>query len=139
MKVLLDSNVWVSALVAHGLCADLLRVALLRHGLAGFELLLSDAVRSETLRILRDKFKATEAGLDAARAAMALAREVAQGDWQPPAAFPDPDDVVIVSAALAAGADLLVTSDKALLELGAIEGLPIIAPRTAYERLRGLA
>jgi putative PIN family toxin of toxin-antitoxin system len=138
LKVLLDSNVWVSALVARGLCADLLRVALLRHGLAGFELLLSDAVRSETLRILRDKFKATEAGLDAARAAMALAREVAQGDWQPPAAFPDPDDVVIVSAALAAGADLLVTGDKALLELGAIEGLPIIAPRTAYERLRGL-
>ncbi|MGB5148218.1 MAG: putative toxin-antitoxin system toxin component, PIN family [Porticoccaceae bacterium] len=139
MKVLLDSNVWVSALVARGLCADLLRVALRRHGLAGFELLLSDAVRSETLRILRDKFKATEAGLDAARAVMGLAREVAQGDWQPPAAFPDPDDVVIVGAALAAGADLLVTGDKALLELGVIEGLPIIAPRAAYERLRGLA
>jgi predicted nucleic acid-binding protein len=129
----------VSALVARGLCADLLRVALRRHGLAGCELLLSDAVRSETLRILRDKFKAAEAGLDAARAAMALARDVPQGNWQPPAEFPDPDDVVIVSAALAAGADLLVTGDKALLELVLIDGLPIVSPRTAYERLRGLA
>jgi predicted nucleic acid-binding protein len=51
---------------------------------------------------------------------------------------PDPDDAWIIAAALNAGADLFVTGDKALLELGAVQGLPIIDPRTAYARLRGL-
>jgi predicted nucleic acid-binding protein len=139
LKLLFDSNVWLSGFVARGLCADLLRLALQHHGRAGFELLLCATVRDEVLRILRDKFKATDAGLDAARATMASAREIDNGHWQPPADFPDPDDVPIVAAALAAGADLFVTGDKALLELTAVQGLPMIAPREAYLRLRGLA
>lgn len=139
MKLLFDSNVWLSGLVARGLCADLLRLALQRHGHAGVELMLCATVRDEVLRILRDKFKATDAGLDAARATMANTREVANGHWQPPADFPDLDDAPIIAAALAAGADLFVTGDKALLALGAVQGLPLIAPREAYLRLRGLA
>lgn len=39
--------------------------------------------------------------------------------------------------ALAAGADLLVTGDRALLTLGTIEGLTLVKPREAYERLLG--
>lgn len=138
MKVLLDSNVWISAFATRGLCADLLRVALRRHGLGDFELLLSPAVRAETLRIFRDKFRATESDLDAVRTVMALAREIPDVNWPPPADFPDPNDVVIIGAALAAGADWFVTGDKALLALGEIEGLPVIAPREAYARLRGI-
>ncbi|MDP1699155.1 MAG: putative toxin-antitoxin system toxin component, PIN family [Xanthomonadaceae bacterium] len=139
MKILFDSNVWLSGLIARGLCADLLRIALQRHGHGDFELLLCAGVRDEVLRILHDKLKATAAGLDAARAAMATACEIADGTWQPPADFPVPDDAPIIAAALAARADLFVTGDKALLALGTAQGLPIIAPRDAYQRLRGLA
>lgn len=139
MKVVFDSNVWLSGLVARGLCADLLRHALQLHGHGGFELLLCVQVRDEVLRILRDKLRAPESALDAARATMASAREIANGTWLPPADFPDTDDAPIIAAALAAHADLFVTGDKALLELRAVLSLPVIAPREAYLRLRGLA
>lgn len=139
MKLLFDSNVWLSGLIARGLCADLLRFALQHHGHGGFELMLCAPVRDEVLRILRDKFKATESALDAARATMVSAREIANGHWQPPADFSDPDDAPIIATALAAHADLFVTGDKALLALGTVQGLPMIAPREAYLRLRGLA
>ncbi len=137
--VVFDSNVWLSGLVARGLCADLLRHALQHHGHAGFELMLCAPVRDEVLRILRDKFRAPESALDAARATMASAREIANGTWLPPPDFPDADDAPIIAAALAARADLFVTGDKALLELQAVLSLPVIAPREAYLRLRGLA
>lgn len=138
MKVLFDTNVWVSALIARGLCADLVRVAMREHGWGEFELLICEAVCTETLRILRDKLAATEDSLRDVQSAMALAQMVAGGGWTPPGDFPDADDVPIVSAALTAGADWLVTGDRALLTLGEIHALRIIDPRTAYEYLRGL-
>jgi putative PIN family toxin of toxin-antitoxin system len=138
MKVLFDTNIWVSALMTRGLCADLLRLMLRRHGNAGFDLLMCEAVRVETLCILRDKFKATPADIENASTAMMLARDVGESEWQAPKGFPDPDDVAIVGAALGAQADWFVTGDKALLDLGAIEGMAFLAPREAYERLAGL-
>jgi putative PIN family toxin of toxin-antitoxin system len=138
MKVLFDTNIWVSALMTRGLCADLLRLMLRRHGNAGFDLLMCEAVRAETLRILSEKFRAMPADLEYATTAMTLAREVAEGEWHAPEDFPDPDDVPIVSAALGGQADWLVTGDKALLALGNIEGMLCLAPRTAYERLAGI-
>jgi predicted nucleic acid-binding protein len=138
VKLLPDSNVWVAAFATRGLCADLLRLALRRHGRAGFELLTCAQVREETLRILRDKLGASTATLSDVRTAMVMARDVPPADWQPPADFPDPDDVPIVGAALVAGAELLVTGDRALLALACIDGLAIVTPRTAYQRLLDL-
>lgn len=138
MKILPDSNVWVSGFATRGLCADLLRLALRRHGLGDFELLTCAAVHAETQRILRDKFKATEADLALVRTAMAAAREVAEGGWTPPPGFPDADDVPIVGAAIAAAATWLVTGDGRLLELREVGGVAIVAPRAAYEQLRDL-
>lgn len=138
MRLLPDSNVWVSGFATRGLCADLLRLALRRHGQPDFELLICTAVRRETRRILREKFGADDMDLVAVDQAMAWAREVPSALWQPPEDFPDPDDAPIVGAALAARADLLVTGDRALLALGMIEGLALVQPRDAYERLLGL-
>ena len=130
-----DSNVWISGFATRGLCADLLRTALRRHGLGDFELLTCAAVRAETQRILRDRFKATEADLAPVRMATTTAREGAAGDWVPPPGFPDPDDVPITGAAIAAGATLLVTGDRRLLDLRQVGEVAIVAPRAAYERL----
>lgn len=138
MKILPDSNVWVSGFATRGLCADLLRVALRWHGLGDFELLTCAAVHAETRRILRDKFKATEADLALVRTAMAAAREVVEGDWTPPPGFPDADDAPIVGAAIAAATTFLVTGDRCLLELQEVDGVAILAPRAAYEQLLDL-
>lgn len=139
MKAVLDSNVWIAGFVARGLCADLLRAALRRHGAGEFELLLPDVVREEVLRVLREKFRAPNDALMAAQAAMDEARAVGPGSWQAPAEFPDPGDAPILAASLAAGADVFVTGDAALLALDIVDGLPIVSPRQMYVTLLGIA
>jgi predicted nucleic acid-binding protein len=49
--------------------------------------------------------------------------------------LPDPDDEPIVASALAGKAQVFVTGDKALLELGSVEDLPIVSPRQFWEML----
>lgn len=90
------------------------------------------------MRIARDKLKVDEPLLARAAAFFHQSGVPVPAAAAPTAGVPDPDDAWIIAAALNAGADLFVTGDKALLELGAVQGLPIIDPRTAYERLRGL-
>jgi putative PIN family toxin of toxin-antitoxin system len=138
VKAVLDSNVWISGFVARGLCADLLRAALRRHGAGDFELLLPETVRQEVLRVLRDKFLAPSEAIAAARAAMEEARTVEPGSWQAPADFPDPTDAPILAASLAADADFFVTGDAELLALGEVDGLPIVSPRQMYLKLVGI-
>lgn len=134
MKVFLDSNIWVSGFATRGLCADLIRLLLRRHGL-GVRLLTSQGVRSETMRILNEKFHATERDLVPVCDAMALAELVPESRWKPPPGFPDPDDAPIIASALAAQAEIFVTGDKPLLNLGEIENMAIHPPRQVYERL----
>lgn len=133
MKWMLDTNVWVSGLATRGLCADLVRIVMRQHG-SRIELLICDAIRDETLRVLQGKFAASADRLRAARLALDLPDLVASPEWLPPQDFPDPDDVPIVAASLGAGA-VLVTGDRALLDL-TIPAPEIIAPRVAYERMR---
>jgi predicted nucleic acid-binding protein len=128
----------LSALATRGLCAELTALVL-RHQTDGeLEFLVSPAVRTEVLRVLRDKFRAGNADLAAADAAMALALEVEPAPWQPPPGFPDANDVAIVAAALGARADRFVTGDRALLALDAIQNMRLVDPRAAYVELRGL-
>lgn len=47
----------------------------------------------------------------------------------------DPDDNVIIATAVAAGADLLVTGDRHLLDLGAHETIRIVDPRRFLDEL----
>ena len=134
MKVFVDTNVWVSGRFRPGLCAQLLE-ALIE---SGSDILLDERVLDEFMRIARDKLKVDAPLL--ARAAVFFHQYTAQvpAAGTPTAGIPDPDDAWIIAAALAAGADWFVTGDRALLDLGTVEGLPILSPRTAYERLSGL-
>ncbi len=50
--------------------------------------------------------------------------------------FPDPDDNPILATAIAGQADLIVSGDKPhMLALGEVEGIPIVTPREALNRL----
>lgn len=134
MKVFLDTNVWLSARFRPGLCAQLLD-ALLE---AGVDVLLDARVHEEFMRIAGDKLGVDETLLARADLFFQKFTEILPAAEQPAAGIPDPDDAWIIAAALVAGADWFVTGDKALLDLGAVEGLPLLGPRTAYERLCGL-
>ena len=134
MKVFVDTNVWLSGLLGRGLCADLLD-ALID---AGWPLLLDERVLGELRRIAQHKFGVDDLMLARVERFLRQQAVLLPASAQAAKNIPGPDDAWIIAAALTADAGLFVTGDKALLALGAVEGLPIIDPRAAYLKLRGL-
>jgi putative PIN family toxin of toxin-antitoxin system len=134
VKVFLDTNVWLSGRFWPGLCAELLE------GLVetGEDLLLDERVLAEFRRIARDKLKVDEVTLVRAELFFHQYAVIVPAAKTPLAGVPDPDDAWIIAAAIHAEADVFVTGDQALIDLGQVEALPILSPRQAYQRLRGL-
>lgn len=134
MRVFVDTNVFVAATAARGLCADVLRDILGHH-----DLVASEELIVEIGRVLRGKLGVPA---DVVADAIALVRESARfsepsGESEVPIA--DPGDRALVSAALAAGADLFVTGDRELLLIGKLGPMEIVSPRSFWERMRGRA
>lgn len=131
MRLFLDTNVLASALGTRGLCLDLLRLVLDEH-----ELVVSGALLDELDRVLRDKFRVPQPERTAARAVFAACTLANEPDPPPEIDCPDPSDVPLLGAALASGAALFVTGDKALVDLKVVQGMPVVPPREAWERVR---
>ena len=129
MKVFLETNLLASALTTRALCAELFEVVLQSH-----ELLISDPVLKELERILPDK-PGQSASITEGFISLLRSEGLLITNDHPAPSLPDPDDEPIVASALAAGATVFVTGDKALLKLKTIEQLPIISPREFWERL----
>ncbi|MBN8507907.1 MAG: PIN domain-containing protein [Burkholderiales bacterium] len=126
-KVFFDTNVWLSAAVFPGLCAELL----LALDLAGHRLLTSALVRAEAHGVLRRKFARHRTALERFDALWACAACV------PNVAEPADDaDARLVAAARAAGADLFVTGDQRVLDWDAAgRAMRIVSPRQAWAML----
>ncbi len=131
MRVFFDTNVLVSAYMARGLCADLLR-----HVLAEHELLTGEVNLAELRRVLGDRFHAP-ATLVAAVEAELRDNTIIPKPLQP-SALPirDPDDRWVLASAIDGQADMLVTGDKDLLTVADASPLPIVDPRGCWDRLR---
>lgn len=131
-RVFLDTNVVLSALLGHGLCNDLFDRLVERH-----TVVLSEAVLAECERLLEAKFRVPPARrhlfLDALRAEAEIAPIPQAASF--PGAVPDPDDRVILAAALAARVPYFVTGDKALLALEAAGPMRIVSPRRMWDVL----
>lgn len=124
MKVVLDSNVLVSAFTTRGLCADVMRLVLAEHEL----LTLSPIVR-EVTRVLTRKLRVPSGTVE--EIAGFLNGYVTTAPARPRAHIKlrDPDDAIILEAAIAVGADVLVTGDRDFLDAQAVPGLLIVDPR----------
>jgi putative PIN family toxin of toxin-antitoxin system len=129
VTIVFDTNVLIAALVANGLCHEIVQRGLRLHALAS-----SPALLDELERTLRNKVGMTP---EARRFVDALRHHVRIVDPEPlPSAVSrDPDDDVVLSTALAAGADVIVTGDHDLLVLVSYEGIPILSPRQLLESL----
>jgi predicted nucleic acid-binding protein len=82
-----------------------------------------------------ERFHATESDLVHVRVAMDVTQNVPASSADPPDDISDPDDAPIVACALAAGAELFVTGDKALLAMQSVGAMSVVSPREMYERL----
>ena len=123
MTVVLDTNVLVAALVAEGLCREVVHRVIRMRGVVTSRPLLD-----ELDAILRRKFKVTPATTAFLRAFSKLARVVEPADLEKPVCR-DPDDDLVLATAIAAGASLIVTGDDDLLVLGRYSGIAIVSPR----------
>lgn len=137
MRVVVDTNLLVSAIISAGLPRQLLDAA--RAG--EFELCTSEVLLAERLEVMsRSKFaeRLTLAGVTAKALVDDLRRlaVVVTPNHVPHVVPTDPDDDHVLAAALAAGADLIASGDRRdLLPLLAYEGIPIVGAREAWERL----
>ncbi|MEM9352889.1 MAG: putative toxin-antitoxin system toxin component, PIN family [Planctomycetota bacterium] len=136
MRVVLDTNVLVSALLKHGGPPEQL-LELWEDG--SFELVTSQAQTEELFRALAyDKLRRLVTRQEAEqlrRSIIDLAVFVKPTPGV--SASADPDDNLILATAIAGRAPLLVSGDKKhLLPLGTVRGVRIVRPREAMDLIR---
>ncbi len=135
MRIVLDTNVLIGALITKGTPPDSLYRAWLR---GEIELVTSTAQIAEVADVLaRPRLqKYFDAGEAAAIVENIDTRALILDDPPDVDLSPDPKDNPILAAAIAGKADLIVSGDKKhMLALGAVEGIPIVTARDALDRI----
>jgi len=128
--VVLDSNVWIAALVASGTCHEVVQDALRL-----CEVVISPFVMREVDRALAEKLGATPPTRVRVRRWLEAVCQVIEPPPRRDVACRDPDDLPILWLALAAHADRLVTGDRDLLDLKGLPGIRIIPPAHFWREL----
>lgn len=128
MRLVLDANVVIAAAATRGLCEAVFELCLER-----YQIISGEALLDEVDRGLRRKLRLPP---EIAAAYLRLLRETA--DIIAPAAIEsgicrDPNDEMVLGLAVAGGADLIVSGDKDLLEIGQFGTVRIVAPRAFWE------
>lgn len=135
MRVVLDANVLVSALISTGGPPREIVSAWVE---GRFELVTSPRLIAEMREVVaRPKFRRWVRLATAEEFVVGLQEDTLLVDDPPaqPGASPDPDDDYLLALVAAAGADLLVSGDRHLLGL-ADPGVAVLSPREFFERLR---
>ncbi len=132
MRVLLDSNVIVSAVATRGLSADIFRAVLADH-----ELVTSSKVLQEVERILHSKFSVPDNLISEYLELIRQDAIFAEAEEVPAVKLKDADDMEIIGAATSGKADVMVTGDREVLEIKRLRRLRIISPRAFWEELSG--
>lgn len=136
MRAVIDTNVLLSALLWGGTPHDLMEHV--RNGTV--TLISSPALLAELARVIdRPKFDVILLRTNTSRA-QTLAEVRLLGDVidPPPLAQPvcrDKDDDAVLALAIAAQADIVISGDNDLLCLASFEGIPILTPAQALQKV----
>jgi putative PIN family toxin of toxin-antitoxin system len=125
VRVLLDTNVLVAALVARGVCTDLVEHCVRQHLVVSSQSLL-DELRDVLTRKLRQRAVDVRAALRLFQETFTLVIPVV---IEP--ICRDRDDDVVLATALAGECGAVVTGDQDLLVLDPFRGIRVLAP-TAF-------
>jgi putative PIN family toxin of toxin-antitoxin system len=125
VRVVADTNVFISALMFRGLPGSFLDLALLQ----SFLLVTSPALLDELDEKLRLKFGLSPNDADLVRAQLHSSAVVVKPTVILEVIEDDPDDNRVLECALAGGANYIVSGDRHLLQLGSYEGIPILTVR----------
>ncbi|MGE5624623.1 MAG: putative toxin-antitoxin system toxin component, PIN family [Bacillota bacterium] len=124
MRVLLDTNVLVSAFATRGLCADVFRLAAAEH-----EVICAEVVLDKLQRVLTERFHLPAGTVSDITALLRSFEFVPKPRGLPKIKVRDEDDAWVLASALTGRADILVTGDRDLLVLGDVAAMRILDPR----------
>jgi putative PIN family toxin of toxin-antitoxin system len=123
MRITLDTNVLIAAIISHGVCAELLEDLFENH------VIISSAFILKELRDkLSTKFKLDDKVIDRyitllhKKITIVAPAELSEG------ACRDKDDDNILGTAIAGGCACIITGDKDLIDMGRYENIEIIRP-----------
>ncbi len=131
MKVVLDTNVFVSGVFFGGLPGQIL--AAWRDNAVTF--VVSPEILDEyeaTGQRLATDFPGVD--LDPLIALVAKEGTVVQASPLPEAICDDPDDDMFLACAIASGAEIIISGDRALLRASGYGGVEVLSPRTFVDR-----
>jgi len=134
VRVFLDTNVLASAVATRGICADVLQVTLAEH-----DLVVGEQVLLELHRVLGKKFRVPVDAADEVDEFLRREAEVVDEAPQVEIGILDADDLIVISQAVAGGAEVLVTGDRDFLDLKSAVPLRILSPRGFWDFLRETA
>jgi uncharacterized protein len=125
IRVVLDTNVYISALMFGGLPGSILDLALLQ----SFLPVISPALLDELDEKLRLKFEVAAEDAIIIRAKLVSIAEIVKPNVVLHVIKDDPDDNRVLECAVKGNADYIVTGDRHLLKLGTYEDIPIVTVR----------
>jgi uncharacterized protein len=125
VRVVADTNVFISALMFGGLPGSFLDLALLQ----SFLLVTSPALLDELDEKLRLKFGLSPKDADLVRARLQSSAVVVKPTVILEVIKDDPDDNRVLECALAGEENYIVSGDRHLLQLSSYEGIPILTVR----------
>jgi len=123
VKILFDRNVLFAAFISHGVCAGLYEESLQRG-----QIVVSEDILTEEQLINKARLTPNEAR--EVTLSVRTHAEVVKATTLPHATCRDPDDDMILAAALEGKVDALVTVDQDLLVLNEFQTIPILNPRS---------
>ena len=130
-RAVLDTNTWVSGLGWGGPPGEVVEAALDGR----FEIVTSPALVDELRRVLAyPKLAAIFGDVDEIVELITLASHIVRPALTRDLAR-DPDDNRVLEAAIAGGADVIVTGDTDLLDLQVVEGIRIVTPADFTDEL----
>lgn len=132
MRVLLDTNVIISAILFGGIPRQTLEAVLI----GDLELVTSPALLTELESILVRKFEFRGTAAASVRSEMESIAELVEPEEIPPILRDVPDNEV-VAAADEGRVNFIVTGDKEMLALGRHGAIEIVSPRALMDRLVG--
>ena len=136
MRAVIDTNVLLSGLLWHGAPHTLLD----RVRSSALSLVSSPALLTELAEVTgRAKFDSiltrSQTSREHALAEIQLLAEIVEPPPLPRPVCRDPDDDGLLALAVAAQVEFIVSGDNDLLALGSFNGIPILTPAQALQRI----
>jgi putative PIN family toxin of toxin-antitoxin system len=132
IRIVADTNVFISALMFDGLPARFLDLAFA----GSFVLVTSPVLLDELDDKLRTKFRVSFEDADQVRSRLERVSEQVSTSPTLSVVEDDPDDDRVLECAIAGRADYIVTGDRHLLNLVSYEQIPILTVREFMDRQR---